>query len=1355
MIRLLKPWLCIFLFLASLKPACLANNAPVRILGIDQGLSNNAVTSIFRDHFGFMWIGTYDGLNRYDGTSFKIFKNKWGDSSSLINNHINSITEDHSNKIWIGTDKGLVVYDYANSRISPVYYRSFSGNKLLRVNARVNTLKADKDGNVYIATSDGLLFCKNGSTVCGQIVYLKKTTNYYVQTLTVDHQNRVWVFALNFGLGFYDARTHKLRFVNHELKGLTCLTADQTNENLWMGSETGLFKYNIKQGTLKQLNAEYKLSNNNVMQIYPDKHAQLWLATDGGGGNIINTITNKVSYIGAGESKGMLSSGAVYAIYEDPDSRMWIATLRGGVNIIDDKDQRFKTIANNPQNTNSLVNNFTRSFCEDAGHNIWIGTSGGGLSYWNPQLNTYQNFTHKDTDPTSLSSDFVFSILQDDKQNIWIGTFNGGIDLYNRQTHGFKHYPCYNNVSLSDNPSIWKLYEDSHHNLWAAATRGGSVFRYNREKDKFELYDPWLTNITAIFEDHTGTLWMANTDLIKIDPINKNHVHIPLNASVYALYEDRSKNFWVGTDGGGLLLFNRKTNKINRYTENDGLPSNTILNILEDESGSIWFSTFNGLCKFNSVSKKFRNYFASDGLQSNQFNFNAALKLHTGELLFGGIKGFNRFYPDSIKTNLRTPQLYLTGFKINNVSVQEDSTFKGNRNIIDMRKITLDYDKAVIAVDYVAPEYSFADKISYAYYLEGWDHAWNEVGKVKTAYYSRLNEGNYTLHIKSTNTDGVWANNQKMVYITVLPPLYRTWWAYLSYLGMLTTAAYLFWLYRTKQTTLRHEIEITNIKAEQDKQLNERKLSFFTNISHEFRTPLTLIINPIKDLLQGEQGKDHAELNTIYRNARRLLGLVDHLLLFRKTESENDQLNLVNLDFTALCNDVYLCFTHQARIKNIRYNFKADNPKTVLMVDREKMEIALFNLISNALKFTPEGGEINVVLAETDTNVMISVSDSGCGINEAQGERLFDKFYQVKDNSSLKTGFGIGLYLVKTFVKNHGGTINYKNNPKCGTTFTIELLKSNDPLMAEQIQLTEPDQHFINELIHEEVADVRINEDEVNNLELLISDKQSILIIDDNQQLRSYIKQIFKDDYKIYEADTGEKGLDKVRKYLPDVVISDITMSGLSGIELCRIIKQDTSLSHIPVILLTGDPDPETKLKGIEVGAVDFVNKPFEKDLLMARVQGILKDRRELQNYFYNEVTLKSNARNISEDHKDFLYKCIAIIENYLADPNFDVKTIADEMGMSYSSLFKKVKTISGQSVNGFVRFVRLRKAAEIMIHTNCNVNEAALNSGFNDIKYFREHFIKQFGVKPSEFIKKHRTAFHKTYSIEESLRKA
>ena len=1348
--------LCIFLFLASLQSVCLANNAPVRVIGIDQGLSNNAVTSIFRDHYGFMWIGTYDGLNRYDGTSFKIFKNKWGDSSSLINNHINSITEDHTNKIWIGTDKGLVVYDYANSKISPVYYRSFD-NKLLRVNARINTLKTDKDGNVYIAASDGLLICKNGSTVCERIDCLKNNKKCFVQTITIDHLNRVWVFVLNYGLGLYNGRSHHFKFVNNELKGLTCLTADQTDENLWMGSESGLFKYNIKQGSLKHLNTDYKLSNNNVMQVYPDKRSQLWIATDGGGINIINTITNKVSYIGAGESKGMLSSGAVYAIYEDPDSRMWIATLRGGVNIIDDKDQRFKTIANNPQNANSLVNNFTRSFCEDSGHNIWIGTSGGGLSYWNPQLNSYQNFKHKETDPGSLSSDFVFSIIEDSKKNIWIGTFNGGIDLYNRQTHSFKHYQCYNNVSFSEDRSIWKLFEDSHHNLWAAATRGGAVFRFNREKDRFEIYNGGLTNITAICEDHTGTLWMANTDLIKIDPLNKKHLHIPLNATAYALYEDRSKNFWIGTDGGGLLLYNRKTGKINRYTENDGLPSNTILNILEDESGSIWFSTFNGLCKFNSASKKFKNYFASDGLQSNQFNFNAALKLHTGELLFGGIKGFNRFYPDSIKTNVRTPQVYLTGFKINNISVQEDSSFKGNRNIIDMRKITLDYDKAVIAIDYVAPEYSFADKINYAYYLEGWDHAWNEVGKVKTAYYSRLNEGSYTLHIKSTNTDGVWANNQKLIYITVLPPWYRTWFAYLSYFGILTTVAYLFWLYRTKQTTLRHEIEITNIKAEKDRELNERKLSFFTNISHEFRTPLTLIINPIKDLIQTDDGRDKDDLNIIYRNARRLLGLVDHLLLFRKAESENDSLKVVKLDFYLLVQDVYQCFIHQAKTKHIHYNFNYSGGGIEVYADKEKMEIVLFNLISNAIKYTPENGKINVIIRESESDVYLEVSDSGHGIAAGIGEKLFDKYYQVKDKSSLKTGFGIGLFLVKTFIDQHHGHITYQNNMDGGTSFILKIKKGKSHFLPTELfennNFEAPtSSNFLSPDIEEE--NVPVNDaEQINQLELLISDKQSVLVIDDNEQLRDYIIKIFRRDYKIYEANNGDDGLDLIKRYLPDIVICDINMDGLNGIDLCRIINEDSSLSHIPVILMTGDSTPEIQLKGIEVGAVDFITKPFEKDLLVARVNRILRSKTELQNYFYNEVTLKSNSRHVSEEYKDFLYKCVSIIEANMIDDKFEVQAIADEVGMSYSSLFKKIKLITGLSVNNFVRFVRIRKAAELLINTNCNVNEAALNVGINDIKYFREHFVKVFGVKPSEFMKKHRTAFHKHYRMDDTLK--
>lgn len=1338
------------------KNECFAYDVPVKYLGIEQGLSNNTATCIFRDHYGFMWIGTFNGLNRYDGTGFKIFENKWGDSSSLIHNHVTSIAEDHSNRIWIGTNKGLEVYDYANARISQVYYRPFYNSKLQKVNSKINTLGSDGNGNVYIATDESFLVCKNGSTICEQIDCLGKNEKYLVQTLTVDHSNHVWLFVKDVGLGLYNASTHGVKFINTQLTVVTCMAADQANKNLWMGSESGLFKYDIGQNVVKNMNGVYTLNNHSVMHIYPDPHTQLWIATYGGGVNIVNTISGKVTIIGAGESKGMLSNGNISAIYEDPDAMIWVATESGGVNIIGNNDHRFKTIAN-PQNGNSPADNFPRSFCEDINDNIWIGTAGGGLSYWNPHLNTHINFTHKEADQNSLSSDFVLSIVQDYQKDIWIATLKGGINLYRRQTHDFKHYHCYNSATHVEDPSIWKLYEDSHNNLWAAATRGGGLFRFNRKKDKFELYDNSLNDISALFEDRKGTLWMANSDLIKIDLLKKNHLHIPFNTTIHALYEDHEGNFWIGTDGGGLVLFNRKNYRITRFTKNNGIPGNTILNILEDDFGSIWFSTFNGLCKFNSVSKKFNDFFASDGLQSNEFIVNAALKLHTGELLFGGLKGFNKFFPDSIKTSFRIPHVYLTDFRVNNISIQEDSTFKGNRDIMNMTKITLDYNQAVIAVDYVAPEYSSADKINYAYFLDGWDHEWNTVGKIRTAYYSRLNEGNYILRIKSTNTDGVWANNQRLIYITVLPPWYRTWSAYLLYLCAVTGVVYLFWIYRAKQTRLQHEIEITNIRAEKERELNEKKLSFFTNISHEFKTPLMLIINPIKDILHTNAGSKNNDLNIIYRNARRLLSLVDHLLLFRKAESDCDDLKVAKLNLTLLAHDVYQCFISQAKAKNIVYTFNYDAEDIGLYADAEKIEIVLFNLISNAIKFTPDGGQIEVSLKHDVHKVWFEVSDSGCGIAAGAGEKLFEKYYQVKDKTSVKTGFGIGLYLVKTFIELHHGTVAYHNNSGGGASFILELKRGKSHFGEREIFEEKIfDDSYRHELFE---TDLGMTEEELaektplNKLELLISDRQSVLIIDDNADLRNYIAQIFKKDYKIYEAGNGDQGLRYIKRYLPDIIISDINMGGLDGITLCRIIKQDSLLSHIPVILITGDATPALELEGIEVGAVDFISKPFEKDLLIARVHGVLRSKTELKNYFYNEVTLNSSPRRLSDEDRNFIYKCMAIIEHNIIEDDFDVQTIADEMGMSYSGLFKKVKLITGQSVNSFIRFIRIRKAAELLINTNCNVNEAAINVGISDVKYFREHFVKVFGIKPYEFLKKHRSAFNKNYRIEEPVR--
>ena len=1333
-----------------------AYDVPLKYLGIEQGLSNNAVTTIYKDNYGFVWIGTYDGLNRYDGSTVKIFRNVYGDNQSLTDNHVNRITG-LGNSIFVGTLKGLVYYNYTDSRFYPLLY-SDSKAAPQKITNNITSLQTDHQSNVYIGTDyAGFFIYHEGDKYCKPIPLGKNNVQYSVQSISVDAAKHIWVFIRDVGLCRMNEKHTNLDVVNTDLKSADCLLTDAAGR-MWIGADNGLFTYNVSSNNLKRFSRpDQKLTNLNIADLTFSRSGELWVGTNGGGVNILDTINHKIRYIVSGnENTNSLRSDAISMIYEDNDARIWIATLRGGVQIIENKTNQFKTIAHNPFNKNSVINDFIISFCEDGVHNLWIGTDGGGLSYWNRKTNQYTSYVHTD-DRASLSSNFVVSVIKDRKDQIWIGTYNGGIDRFDRQSGKFIHYTCYNPFTKAEDKNLWKLYLDSHNNLWAGTTKGGALYWYNRKSDKFEVFDPRLINIHAIFEDDNGSLWLGDySQLIRINADKKRYWDINIKNAVRSITEDGGHNLWIGTEGGGLLKYSIPANKLTRFTQADGLPSNSILNVLVDNKGNLWGSTYNGLTEYNSATKKFKNFYASDGLQSNQFNFNAAIKLSSGELAFGGIRGFNIFYPDSIKLPVREPQLTFTGLHIDNKVIDGNTNYTGDHAIVELKKITVPYNEATIAIDYTTLEYSFPDKISYAYYLEGWDHGWNYVGPLKTAYYTRLNEGEYTLRIKATNTAGTWSNRQLIMRIVVLPPWYRTWFAYLCYILVVGFVVYRLWRYQTRQTKLKYEIEITNLKAERDKELNEKKLSFFTNISHEFRTPLTLIINPIKDLLHNSSGSEKNDLNTIYRNARRLLGLVDHLLLFRKAESESDSLKIIRLNFTMLCQDVYQCFVHQAKAKNISYNFNHDIDDVELYADREKIEIVLFNLISNAIKFTPDNGKIDVNLKQEGDQVLLEVSDNGRGIAAGIGEKLFDKYYQIKDKNSLKTGFGIGLYLVKTFIAQHHGVINYHNNPDGGTSFLLQLQTGKAHFNSSDIV-----EDVILDSTHHQLLDPEIEtgsqdqpeEEPVNQLELLISDRQSVLIIDDNEQLRDYVAKIFKRDYKIYEAVNGEQGLEYIRKFLPDIIISDIKMDDLDGIELCKIIKQDSSLSHIPVILMTGDSTPEMQLKGIEVGAVDFISKPFEKDLLVARVNGILRSKTELQNYFYNEVTLKSSARRVSEEYKDFLYKCVAIIENNIIDNDFDVKAIADEMGMSYSSLFKKIKLITGLSVNNFVRFIRIRKAAELLINTNCNINEAALNVGINDIKYFREHFVKVFGIKPSEFLKKHRTAFHKNYRIEDTMK--
>lgn len=1332
---------------------------PIDYLGIEHGLSNNAVTTIYQDRSGFMWFGTYEGLNRYDGYSFKVFRNQLNDAASLIHNRVVSIYEDAMDNLWIGTKKGISVYETRTARFSPVYFIPHGSTAREMVTVVINDIKTDNRGGILAGTAGSGLLRYEVSRAPGKQIPLEyngnQQTGYHVQAIDKDKQNNVWLFVQGIGLCRYDEAAGIVRLVNGDVKTGICLEAANNNDRLWLGTENGLYEYDLVKNSYKGYHQwTGHLTNNKVVGLCLDKENNLWIATDGGGINILHTTTGVIDRLAPEQYKKSLTSNAVHAIYEDKESRKWIGTLRGGINIVDLQKNKFTTISHHPADENSLADNFVLSFCEDDDENIWIGTDGSGLSFWNRQLGKYTHYKNIPYNEASLRNNFVTHITKDFAGDIWVATYGGGVNRFNKKTGTFKRYWCYNTVHKFEDKNVWRLFEDAEKNLWAGTCNGGALYRYNRAADKFELFDEKLGDVIALTQDQAGNLWAGTfRSLFKLDLKNKQHEEYRPGKSVRAIYEDKRNNLWVGTEGGGLMLFDRTQKKFVEFTEANGLCNNTVLSILEDAKGNLWLSTFNGLSKFDPATNQFKNFYQSDGLQSTQFNYNAAMKTAKGELLFGGIKGFNIFYPDSVTAVNTMPELRLTALKINNVPIEQDTALANGKNLADINHLEIPYDKAMISVDFVALEYSSPDKINYAWYLEGWDKDWNYSGKLRAANYSRLNEGDYVLRIKSTNAAGAWNVKEKLIHITVLPPWYRAWWAYMMYGLVLAAGIRYYIIYKNRQARLKYEIQIAHLKAEKEKELNEKKLSFFTNVAHEFRTPLTLIINPVKEMLySNDQPKDTGELNVVYRNARRLLSLVDQLLLFRKAGSEQGKLQVVKMNFADLCREVYLCFTQQARHKKINYEFICESDAIDIYGDREQMEITLFNLISNAMKFTPEGGSISLRLNETDRQVQLQVADTGCGVPEGTGEKLFQKFYQAPGNHvPMRSGFGIGLNVVRNFVDNHHGEISYTSKTGEGTTFLLKLQKGkehfNDAVIFEHAGDTSA---FLEELVEEarNGNDILPAGQAEEKMEVLVSDKASLLIVDDDVQIRNYVCQLFREKFNVHEAGSGEEGLQLAQQYLPDLVISDVVMQGMSGIELCNSIRENPSLGHIPVILLTSSSSADIKLKGIECGADDYITKPFDREILLARVANILRSRNNLQKYFYNEITLKKNNLKISAEYKEFLERCIAVVEKHMENEDFNIKMLASEVGMSHSNLYKRVKSISGQSVNGFIRFIRLRKAAEFFIDTNCNVNEAAFQVGIHDIKYFREQFHKLFGMNPSEYIKKFRKPFQKNFAV-------
>jgi len=1346
-----KTWIA-YIFSFLLPIVCFGfDNTPVVRLGIEHGLSNNAVTSIYQDHNGFMWFGTYDGLNRYDGYGFRVYRNIINDATSLRDNHVGVIKGDANHHIWVGCEKSLSVLDPAKAKFYTPRFKPWNAEPVRELHDGIKAIQSSlSNGLMFVGTEkEGLLVFSKDNPIGYQVPltrFAKPESPYGTTAIAVDEKRRAaWVFVPGAGLCEYSFVTRKLIVRSATIKKADCLLVDSQGY-LWLGNEDGLFKYNITTGTFS---ANELPRRHKVVNLLEDSQKVMWISSDGGGVWTMPVGIKDPKPLLSETGQPLISSNAVYSIYEDNDGGKWIGTLRGGVNVILPKAPSFKHILQNPSlSPSNPVDNFILSFCEDDKQNVWIGTDGAGVRYWDRHRNTFTPFVHDADNAGSISSNFVTNILRDSKGDTWFATWFGGVHRLRPDGRTFERFTITNPVTGNVENNAWLVFEDKQKKLWVSTTNDGTLYWLNREKNRFELFDNALANVQTLAEDKQGVLWAGNyTSLIRVDQQSHKHQVYKIGYTVRHIHEDAQNNFWVATDGGGLLLFDRANGRFQQFTSKEGLPSNTILRILEDKQQNLWLSTYNGLSKFNTVTKTSRNYSISDGLQSNQFSFNAALALQSGEFVFGGIKGFNLFHPESIYDKTGHPKVFLTGVRINNKSVEGQEAYVTNRTIERLESITLPYHEAVLSLDFVALEFSGADKIKYAYRLDGWDQAWNHIDDVRTANYSRLEEGTYSFKIKVANAAGVWGDETKLLTVTVLPPWYRTWWAYALYILAVAAIVYLYISYKTRQARLKYEVKLAHLEAEKEKELNERKMSFFTDVSHEFRTPLTLIINPLKEYLKNSGVEGQKDLNVVYRNARRLISLVDQLLLFQKADTEREHLNISKLNFYQLCKDVFTSFELGAKSKHIAYEFLADNENLELYVDREKMEIVLYNLLSNALKYTPEGGRI-VFQVNDGKEVQISITDSGPGIPAEIGDSLFQRFYQVqKTKHQAKPGFGIGLYLVKHFVEKHKGKVAYSSEIGQGTTFTISLQKGADHLAGEIFTDDIPENSLLPELVPAE-EDVSPEKRDLNDL---VHDRHSILVIEDEKDIRHYIAQIFKQNYTVYEADCGEQGLKLAKEFLPDIIISDVMMQNGTGIELCNSIKSDPALGHIPVILLTAVSSSDAKLKGIKGGADDYITKPFERELLEARVNNLLKNKTALQQYFYNEVTLQKNTLKVSKEYKEFLDRCIAIVESHLEDDDFTVKKLTHEIGMSHSNLYRKVKTISGQSVSAFIRFLRLRKAAELMLKSNMNVNEASFQVGISDVKYFRKQFHKLFGMNPSDYIKKFRGSFSEEFTVDQS----
>lgn len=1337
------------------------------------GLPSNTINAFLKDSYGLLWFATEDGLTKFNGLNFVIYRHDIKDSTSIRSNEVSSLHEDKQGRLWVGTSAGLHLYDRRKNNFFH-YKESLIGDGLSSGN--IKGICSDNKGNIWVATLGGLNMLNPRTNQVTKFGNDKKVPwqvgRGEVLSVYADRTGLIWI-GTKYGLFSHNANRKDFTAYKHRNGDEKTICSDLVKTitedklgSLWFGTNSGLSNYSRVNNNFNNIttgNGPRALSDNTIYTISADNANNLWIGTEDGL-NILDIKTgNMRHYFPVGRDVSSISGRVVKSILNDRDGITWIGTYDAGINKYDRNLTFFSLKKSNPYDVFGLNAPFVSSLAYGDNGDIYVGTDGGGLSIYHPTTGLFEHIPlHV---PGVESSNLKILALERSRdRSLWIGTYQSGLFRLDPANGSITHFAKGSTDQALNSNEVFCLKEDKAGRMWVG-TNGGGVNVYDPRTKSFLKYGPPIEGenmqfiplngyIRALEEDKQGRMWVGSygTGIAVYDPRKRNFEALnqfsgalPSN-KINTFAEDQNGNMWVGTAGDGLMKINASLKKIELLTDKNGLADGVIHALLQDRNGRIWMSTNKGVSWLTPSNGRITNYSYYNGLQFSSFKNGAGLLAKNGTLYFGGGEGLNFIDPQAIKFNRRVPEIIFTELKVGNKTISGTDSTMLDADISVAKNATLTY-KQNFSISFVALNFTSPRQNRYQYRLKGFDKDWINAGTKTTAYYTNLSPGTYVFEVKASNNDGIWNNKPALLEIRIDPPFWMTIWAYLFYVG-LAISSLLVIRYRGIQK-LKREFTQEHSKREAERlhELDRLKIKFLTNLSHDLRTPISLIMGPVDKMMNQKNldGDSIIQLKVVKRNTRRLLNLVNQLLDFRKIEERELKLNLIKGDVISFILEVCESFQDLSEKKQIAFIINTSVDRLHMAYDPNKLERILFNLLSNAFKFSSGGGKVMLVTylqhsleGDTENTLIIEVSDTGVGIEKNSQALIFERFYQSKSSSAVPDqGSGIGLSIVREFVQMHGGQISVNSTEGVGTTFRIEL----------PFQTVEPDILIEAEPLAKEPAidevdlkpDVRLS-NELTEHEVLGNDNLPlILIVEDNEDFRFFLRDNLKSHYRVIEAANGKEGWQKTLASHPELVVSDVMMPYMDGLELSQKIKGDKRTGHIPVILLTASSGEEKQLKGLASGANDYLNKPFSFDILNVRIKNLLTLNRTLKNTYTKQVKLATTELKVESGNERLLRSVLKYIEENLTNTQLSVEDLSRHIGMSRGSLYNKLLEITGLSPVEFIRSIKLEKAAMLLENSDLNIAQIAYTVGFATPNYFAKSFKAKYQMLPSEYVSQKR----------------